>query len=260
MTLFITSSGGSPIINVSGSNMEFSIDFDGHVANITALGYMVDVSTYNDIANVKWYQFPVTGTVEYGTIWTSQIGLNVEDASPRYVDSYNGTCQLYSSTGMSIVNDLYITSSPSTASWYPNKYYFYPGGYYKWFMGYTFHCPMTGNYSIFANTMYLGITPPSPYFSIDYEATVTIFVAGQSSTPSTDSYSGIFSSKMTTHSGLSVTDVPLVSGTTYSFDFTVDIDVTDVSEGVTSTYHFTLWLCDPDDPPTLWYRITGTSG
>lgn len=251
MTLFVSpTTPGSPIIDVSGTNIDFSISINGGVADITALGYFVDVTLTGTTANVYWYQI-TSGSTPYYTYWHSIEGFGITGASIRSVGSYNGAMHLWVPTGSAVGHD--PVGSPAWTIWYPNAYYYNPGSYYRFFMGYTFNCPYTGNYQIKFDDMYLGCTQSfgSPY-TIEYEATVQMCVAGVSGTPSTDSYSGNISGYMTTHPGETFFNVPLVSGTHYSFEATADINITSLPHDPGS---FARWaLSIPGDP---WYIITG---
>ena len=249
MLYIAPTSGNEPLINISGSSIDFNVVFSDSLADITAVGYLVDVSMSGTMARVRWYLPTYPSTEAYYTYWDSQEGIPVTGASIRQVGSYNGGCSL-APVGFNPVNDPVGVGG----TWYTGST---TNG--NFFLGFTFICPFSGYYSIFADTMYLGSNTDRVLFNINYEATVTVSIAGQSSM-STDSYSGAIDQKMTTHTGLNVPSVLLMSGSSYIFNFDVDINISSITPSPPAGAVWTLWLGDPDNFPTRWYRVTGTAG
>ena len=251
-------SPGSSIINFSGDNMVFSIDIDSYIANITALNYLVEVTMSGTVANIYWYLIS-TGTSEYYTTWNtigeSLAGLPYLTYS---VPDYEGTIEFSSLTGTNLFYD--PKGYPSRSNWYPNSYYNWGDSDYKFWMGYTFSCPKTGQYNIRTENLYITIQPQTSSLQLTYNATITLKIAGEESATYKE-YTGNFAKYMTEHDGLNVSNISLVSGTQYTISVDYDIEVTDFSASfLPSNYRWWITLGNVEYPGQLWYIITGSSG
>ena len=272
MTLFISPSyGGSPIINVSGSSMEFSIDFDGDVANITALSYLVDVSMTGNIAHIRWYQQEYPSTPYQYVYWyTPSASITPYGVVWNDYTIHTGTYSLSYSTGTSISSNFPSGAGENVYVWYQNYYQNYLSQH-MYFMGYTFFCKFTGYYNIYTDKVYVYLGPgfnPLGTEDMSFTSTIKISLAGRSKETTDSSGFGIFSEIYTEHDGLEVTDVLLVSGTSYTLDVDYSIVATgygDYFVGNIYKYNIAFRTLPPDTEEgrassAYAYRVTGSSG